>query len=205
LKSVPLGLGVVAFVVFAAVSIAYAFAIYMTAMIISVVAVVTGPVFLALAAVPMTRRFAAGWFGVLVGGCTTQLMALAVIKLLTGTEAKMLQQTVIPAASTNNSIDLLWGLVQAAILLALCAAVIKKIPDIARAIAHGVYHGAAGINAATFGMARQVTQAAAGGGARGARAAATGAKWLAGGPPGAGGAPWRPTTPVGRSLSRGDR
>ena len=30
----------------------------------------------------------------------------------------MLQQTVIPAASTNNNFDMLWGLVQAAILLA---------------------------------------------------------------------------------------
>ena len=207
LKSVPLGLGVVAFVVFAAVSIAYAFAIYMTAMIISVVAVVTGPVFLALGAIPMTRRFAAGWFGVLVGGCATQLMALAVIKLLTGTEANMLQQTVIPAASTNNSIDMLWGLVQATILLALCAAVIKKIPDVARAITQGVYHGSAGINAATFGTARQVTHAAAGGAARGARAVKSGATWLAGGSPGdgGGGVPWRTKAPVGRSLSRGDR
>ena len=43
----------------------------MVAAILNVAAVVVGPVFLALAAVPLTRRFAAGWFGVLVGGCAT--------------------------------------------------------------------------------------------------------------------------------------
>jgi hypothetical protein len=131
-------------------------------------------------------------------------MALAVIKLLTGTEAKMLQQTVIPAASTNNSIDLLWGLVQAAILLALCAAVIKKIPDIARAIAHGVYHGSAGLQAATFGAGAAVGTAATGGLSRGASAAVGAAVYMAGGKPGDD-HPWRGRGPVGRSQSRGDR
>jgi signal transduction histidine kinase len=55
-------------------------------------------------------------------------------------------------------------------------------------------NSSAGLQAATFGAAKQ----AASGPARGS-AAASGAAWLAGG------APWRPTTPVGRSLSRGDR
>ena len=54
----------------------------MAAAILNVAAIVVGPVFLALAAIPATRRFAAGWFGVLVGGCTTQLLALAMIQLL---------------------------------------------------------------------------------------------------------------------------
>jgi type IV secretory pathway VirB6-like protein len=65
-------------VVIALVSLAFTYGVYMVAAILNVAAVVVGPVFLALAAVPMTRRFAAGWFGVLVGGCCCQLMALAV-------------------------------------------------------------------------------------------------------------------------------
>jgi type IV secretory pathway VirB6-like protein len=202
LKSIPLGLGIIVFIVLALASTGFAFAIYMTAAIINVAAIVIGPVFLALAAIPFTRRFAAGWFGVLVGGCVTQLLALAVIQLLSGAELNMIEQ-IVGAAGNTNSLDMLWGLAQCGLLLALCTAVVKKIPDISTAIAGGVYHGSASLSAATFGATQQVTRAAAGGAARGAAAGAT---WFAGGSPGeVGGVPWRRTTPVGRSLSRGDR
>ena len=197
LKTIPLCLGVIVFIVIAAVSIGYAFAVYMTATIISVVAVVVGPVFLALAAVPSTRRFAAGWFGVLVGGCTTQLMALAVIQLLTGAETRMIQQTVVStAASNSNGLDMLWGLLQCGLLLALCTAVVKKIPDIAREIAGGVYHGTQSIHTSTFGAA-----AAAAGASIGAVRGAAGAVGShASRQIGAGAV--RVSTPVGPSLSR---
>jgi hypothetical protein len=188
------------------VAVTYTFLIYMTAAILNVAAVVVGPVFLALAAVPLTRRFAAGWFGVLVGGCTTQLMALAVIQLMSGAELTMMHTLFAPGAASNNNFELLAALAQVGILLGLGGAVTAKIPDIARAIAGGVYHGSAGLQAATFGAAKEITGAAVGGAARGARGAAAGATWFAGGSPGdTGGVPWRRTTPVGRSLSRGDR
>ena len=97
----------------------------------------------------------------------------------------------------------LGALAQVGSCSALCGGV-RKIPDIARAVADGVYHGSAGMNAVTFGMAREVTQAAAAGGA--ARGAASGAIRAASGPGnGEGGVPWRGKGPVGRSLSRGDR
>ena len=54
----------------------------MIATILNVAAVIVGPVFLALAVVPLTRRFAAGWFGVLVGGCATQALALRIVRLM---------------------------------------------------------------------------------------------------------------------------
>ena len=200
LKSIPLGLGIIVFIVLALASAGFTFAVYMTAAIINVAAIVIGPVFLALAAIPFTRRFAAGWFGVLVGGCVTQLLALAVIQLLSGAELKMIEQTV-GAAGNTNSLDMLWGLAQCGLLLALCTAVVKKIPDISTAIAGGVYHGSASLSAATFGVTKEVTRAAAGG----ARGAASGAIRLASGQPGEGGVPWRGKGPVGRSLSRGDR
>ena len=162
------------------------FLIYMVAAILNVAAVVVGPVFLALAVIPATRRFAAGWFGVLVGGCATQLMALAIIQLMSGAELTMMHTLFAPGAAADNNFVILAALVQVGVLLGLGGAVTAKIPDISRAVAHGVYHGSAGINAATFGMARQVTQAAAGGAARGARAIASGAIWVAGGAPGDG-------------------
>ena len=116
LKTIPLAIGVIVFIVVALVSVGYAFAVYMTAAIINVAVIVVGPVFLALAAIPATRRFAAGWLGVLVGGCVTQLMAVAVILFLTGAENSMIQQTVGPATANNsNSLALLWGLAQCGI------------------------------------------------------------------------------------------
>lgn len=197
LKSIPLGLGVIVFMVLALASVGFAFAVYMIAAIINVAAIVIGPVFLALAAIPFTRRFAAGWFGVLVGGCATQLMALAVIQLLSGPEARMIQQTVGTAAtSTSNSLAMLWGLAQCGILLALCSAVVKKIPDIAREIAGGVYHGTQSVHTATFGAAA----AAAGASVGAARGAAGAIGTQASRQIGAGAV--RASTPVGPSLSR---
>jgi hypothetical protein len=203
LKSIALGMAIIVFVVIALVSLVFTYGIYMVAAILNVAAVVVGPVFLALAAVPMTRRYAAGWFGVLIGGCCCQLMALAVIQLMSGAELTMIKTLLRPPGDTN-SLALLWGLGQCGMLLSLSTLVVKKIPELSQAIAGGVYHGSAGLQAATFGAAKEITRSAAGGAARGARGAAAGARWLGGGSPGDGsGVPWRRTTPVGRSLSRG--
>ena len=90
-------------------------------------------------------------------------MAVAVILFLTGAETKMIQQTVGSAASGNsNSLGMLWGLAQCGMLLALCSAVVKKIPYIAQEIAGGVYHGTASAHSATFGLAGWGVRAAAG-------------------------------------------
>ncbi|MFZ3236934.1 MAG: type IV secretion system protein [Stellaceae bacterium] len=203
LKSIALGMAIIVFVVIALVSLVFTYGIYMVAAILNVAAVVVGPVFLAMAAVPMTRRYAAGWFGVLIGGCCCQLMALAVIQLMSGAELAMIK-TLLGSPGDTNSLALLWGLGQCGMLLSLSTLVVKKIPELSQAIAGGVYHGSAGLQAATFGAAKEITRAAAGGAARGARGAASGARWLGGGSPGDGsGVPWRRTTPVGRSLSRG--
>ena len=200
LKTIPLALGVIVYVVVALVAVGYAFAVYMTAAIINVAVIVVGPVFLALAAIPATRRFAAGWLGVVVGGCVTQLMAVAVILLLTSAENSLIQQTVGPAAANNsNSLGMLWGLAQCGLFLALCTAVVKKIPSIAQEIAGGVYHGTAGAHSATFGLAGWGVRAASGSaGAAGQAMAQLGsARSATAGMSGGG----RPTAPTGRSLS----
>jgi type IV secretory pathway VirB6-like protein len=197
LMSIPLGLGLIVILVVTVTCLLFSFGVYVTATIINVVAVLIGPVFLILGITPITRRFTAGWFSVLVGGCITQVLALGVIQLMATAELTMIKGFIAaaaPAAGGDNSIVILWGLTESAMLLGLTAAAVKQVPAISRAIGHGVYHSSAGLQAATFGAAKQ----AASGPARGS-AAASGAAWLAGG------APWRPTTPVGRSLSRGDR
>jgi type IV secretory pathway VirB6-like protein len=172
LKTIPLALGILVFLGVALASVGWAFAVYMISAIINVVAIVVGPIFLALGAIPQTRRFAAGWLSLLVGGCTTQILCTAVMLLLNGAENTMLLQTVVSAAgSGSNSIAMLWSLAQCGLLLALGAAVTKKIPSIAQAIGGGVYHGSAGAHSATLGMAAAAGSAAMAG-ARGAVGAA---------------------------------
>jgi type IV secretion system protein VirB6 len=196
-KTWPLGFAVIIFVVVGVAAVSYAFIIYMVATVINVVAVVVGPVFLALAAVPLTRRFAAGWFGVLVSGCVSQLLALAVIQLLSGGEINMLHRFNIATGTADaNSITLLWGLTQCGILLFFCSMIVKEIPTIARAIAGGVYHGTQSAHAATFGAAT----AAAGASVDAARGAAGAIGANASRQIGAGAV--RVATPVGPSLSR---
>jgi hypothetical protein len=51
-------MAIIVFVVIALVSLVFTYGIYMVAAILNVAAVVVGPVFLALAAVPITRRYA---------------------------------------------------------------------------------------------------------------------------------------------------
>lgn len=170
-KIIPLGLGVLIFAVVALVSLGYAFAIYMIASITNIAVIVIGPVFMAAAVIPQARRFFAGWLSVIVGGCVTQIMVLAVLVLLLPAENTMINQVVTTsAASDSNTLLMLWGLAQAGLLLALCTAVVKKIPAIATAMAGGVYHGASGATSSTFGLAATAGSASVGA-ARGAAGA----------------------------------
>ena len=206
-KTVGLSIAVMAVLVVSIVAVTYTFLIYMTAAILNVAAVVVGPVFLALAAVPMTRRFAAGWFGVLVGGCTTQLMALAVIQLMSGAELTMMHTLFAPGAGATTILNSLAALAQVGMLFGLGGAVTAKIPDIRGRLRAASITARPVFRPRHSGRPRRLRGRRRGGAARGARGAACGATWIAGGSPGdsGGGVPWRTKAPVGRSLSRGDR
>jgi type IV secretion system protein VirB6 len=209
LMSIPLGIGIIVVVIVAMVCVAFSFGVYMVAAILNAAAVVVGPAFLALAVMPATRKYAAGWVNVLIAGCVCQLLGLAIIQLMSGAELTMINTLVAASVGANpaGAVALIWGLAQCGMLLALTTMVVKKIPELSQAIAGGVYHGAAGLQAATFGTAKELSRSPAGVAARGARAAASGAMWLAGGQPGGNdaGVSWRTKAPVGRSLSGGDR
>ena len=58
-------------------------------------------------------------------------------------------------------------------LLGLTAAAVKQVPEISRAIGHGVYHSSVGLQAATFGAAKNIAGGAASGAIRGVGAAAS--------------------------------
>ena len=206
LMSIPLGIGIIVVVIVATVCVGFSFGVYMVAAILNVAAVVVGPVFLALAVMPPTRKYAAGWVNVLIAGCVCQLLALAIIQLMSGAELTMIKTLVATSvgATPGGAVVLIWGLAQCGMLLALTTMVVKKIPELSQAIAGGVYHGSAGLQAATFGAGAALGKAATGGLSRGAGAAVGAAVHMAGGKPGDD-HPWRGRGPVGRSLSRGDR
>lgn len=192
LGAIPLGIGIVIFLILALASVGFAFGVYAVSVVITVVAVFVGPVFVGLAATPATRRFASGWLGVVVGSLATQLMALAVLVLLLATEGVSLQNTAATIATGDNSITMLFGLFKCGMLLTLCTIVTKQIPAIAYAIGNGVYQNTAAINRGTFGVAGAAGSTAVGA-VRGA-AGAVGRNAAA---------QMRPSAPVGPSLSRG--
>lgn len=195
LSAIPLGIGVVIFVIVAFVATGFTFGIYAVAVFTVVVCVFVGPIFVGLAAIPATRRFSIGWLSVIVSGVTTQVLALAVLLLLTAAETVALGRVESVVVTGGNSISMMIGLGQCGILMFLCTIVIKEIPALARAIGGGVHHNVSAIAGATFGAA-----AAAGGSVVQATKGAVGAVGShASRQIGAGAI--RATKPVGRSLS----
>lgn len=151
LAAVPLGIGIIVFLVLALAAAGFTFFFYVLSVFTVVIAVFVGPVFIGLAATPVTRKFAAGWVSVVVGGVITQALSLAVLLLLSAAEAQtIIQQTTAPP---DESIDMLMGLFKLGLLMAMCGLVIYQIPGLAVRIGGGVYHGVSAIGAATYGAA----------------------------------------------------
>lgn len=169
-KVIALSIGVLVFLVVALVCVTYMFIVMTVAAVVSMLTLTVGPVFIAAATIPYTRKFASGWLSVMVGGVVTQLLAVALIRLLTGaSNALMARLAVSVQASGSNSIGMLWGLASLGILLFVFMHVTKKIPELAQTIGGGIYHGSNSAMAATFGAA-----AAAGAAAMGAVAGGVG-------------------------------
>lgn len=190
LEAVPLGIGIIMFVIIAFLSTGFAFFLYVAAVVTNVIAVFVGPICVGLAGTPKTRRFAAGWLGVLVGGVTTQVLALAVLLLMTATEAASLHQIVTQIATGADAMTMILDLGKCGLLLFLCTHLVKRIPDIAHSIGGGVYHHAQTFSAVTFGLTAGVAAGAASIATKGATKIASSAVNRA-----------RQTEPTGKSLS----
>jgi type IV secretory pathway VirB6-like protein len=215
-KGAILSVGVILFVVCALCCVGFVFFVTATSAVIMVLVLAVGPVFMAAATIPWTRRYTSGWLSVLVGGAVTQLLGLALIRLMVGAAAALMQQFATTAQDTNsNSIFMLVGLAQIGALLWLFKKAMERVPELAQVIGGGVYHGS---NAAFTSLSASSTAGAillgaatgAAGGARAAAAAGGGASGatigaMAGGASGAGRAAargFRYSAPAGRSLSR---
>lgn len=215
-KGAILSIGVILFIVAALCCVAFVFVTTATSAVIVVLTLVVGPVFMAAATVPWTRRFTSGWLAVLVGSAITQLLGLALIRMMVGTSAILLRQFATAAQDTNaNSIVMLMGLAQIGVLLWLFKKTMERVPELGQIIGGGVYHGtnaaftaisagstagATFLGAVTGGVGGAVAGARTTGTASGAVIAA-----VSGAASGAGRAAsrgFRYSAPAGRSLSR---
>jgi hypothetical protein len=194
LKTVPLALADLFAMGLSAVCIAFCFGVYVVATIINIGALVVGPLFMAGAVAPWSRKFAMGWVAVLVGGCVTQLISVAMLQLLITGEMNLIHASAAAAASSDsNSIVMLWSLCKICLLLFISKKIIEEIPVIAKTIGGGVYAATSNrfAHAATLGAAGAAAGAAVGAARGVAVAAAT---------KGIGAA--RAAAPAGQSLSR---
>nr|WP_294566873.1 type IV secretion system protein [uncultured Rhodopila sp.] len=200
--SIPLGLGVIGFILVALVATCFSFGVYMIAVVTAALAVIIGPIFVALGAVPFTRKYTIGWLSVLVSSVTIQLLSIAVLQLLSQSELTTLGQMTTALVANGEPADQLWGLARCGALLFLCGIIIKQLPALSFAIAGGVFHNVSAAHAATFGVAGKAASTA-GNGAANATTAVGGA--AVGGARAAGTAisNWRSSTPTGPSLSKG--
>lgn len=139
LMSIPLAGAIIVFGLVAFGACGYTFGIFVTATITTVIAVFIGPIFVALAIVPATRKYANGWLGVLAGSVTAQLVALAVLTLATAAVDNTLVATANTIKVGDNSASMLVGLAQCGVLLWLFKDIIKGSPALAYRIAGGVY------------------------------------------------------------------
>jgi type IV secretory pathway VirB6-like protein len=176
LKIIPLGMAVIAYALLTVFAVGYTFLVYALAGITIVAGVLIGPVFVTLAAIPTTRRYAAGWLAVLVSGLVAQFLSMALILLLTGAETTTLTQLAANIAPDADTVALLYGLGQAGLLMLLCYKLIQQAPHIAQVIAGGVYHNASGAfapisNALSGAVGASVGAARGAAGALGAHAA----------------------------------
>lgn len=201
-KAVPLGGGVLIFIFAGVLSIAAVFLILVISAVVIVLCLAVGGIFLAAATHPLTRKYASGWFTVLVGGAVTQALSIGLLKLMVGSIARQLQAIAVTAAQTNsNSILMLEGLGEIIVLVLLFKKTIDAIPGLSDRIGGGVVSGLGTAHAMTFGAAGTVGSVAAGGIAGGAAGAVSGARATGT----ASGALLSAVEGVGRGASRGYR
>jgi type IV secretory pathway VirB6-like protein len=203
LMSIPLGLAVIVFVLVSVVATGYTFLVYVSALATNVLAVIIGPIFVALGAVPFTRKYTIGWLSVLASGVTIQVLAIALLQLMSQSELATLGTMAAQLVTQNaDPIEQIWGLAKCGVLLWLCYHLMKNLPALSFAIAGGVYHNVSAAHAATFGVAGKAASMA-GNGAANAATAVGGAAVGGARATGTAISNWRSSTPTGPSLSKG--
>jgi type IV secretion system protein VirB6 len=141
--------------------IAAAFAVYLTSTVGLQLFLAVGPLAVACYIFPFSRRWTHTWIGVVASMILTQLFAVAVLGLMTGSAAITTTPILADAASADaNFTNELLLLLGNGVLLFLIAMTIKQLPGWAATITGGVYQQVGNLTAMAFAPAGAVATAA---------------------------------------------
>jgi type IV secretory pathway VirB6-like protein len=192
LKSAMLFLLVGVYFIAALFCIGAGFLVYLASTVLLILLLSVGPLFVAMFAFPQTQKFAAGWVAAVASTIVTQILAVAILVMFTAAELATVNKVAVPGADTDF-LDQLFVLLEAVLLLAVIASLVKQAPSIGASVAGGVYQGVGGL----LGGAGKVAGLAARGTTGGIALAARGAGAVASRVTSAA----RISQPTGKSLS----
>jgi type IV secretory pathway VirB6-like protein len=194
LKGAMLFLLVGVYFIAALACIGAGFLVYLASTILLILLLNIGPLFVAMFAFPQTHKFAAGWVAAVASAIVTQILSVAILVLFTAAELATVNNVAVPGAGTDF-LDQLFVLLEAALLLAVIASLVKQAPNIASSIASGAYQGVGSLLGGAGKVATTAAKGTTGGIALAARGAGAAASRMA--------SPARVSQPTGRSLSGG--
>ncbi len=144
IKGAFLALAVIAFWVLSFIAVGVGFLMFLGAHVLMALLMITGPIFIACALFPASRRFFSGWLATTVGVLVTQVLVIALMSLMIRIEQNELAH--VQAAPTGADImGQVGSLIGVAGLLFICAGLAKQIPGLAVGIAGGAYHNFNGL------------------------------------------------------------
>jgi type IV secretion system protein VirB6 len=139
MKGAFLALAVIAFWVFAFIAVGAGFLMFIGAHVLMALLMITGPIFIACALFPASRKFFSGWLATTVGVLVTQVLVIALMSLMIQVQrSELIKVQAAPAGA--DIMGQIGSLIGVAGLLFICAGVAKQIPSIAAGIAGGAYH-----------------------------------------------------------------
>lgn len=196
-SSIPLWFGVMAYIVVAIFAIGIAYLVYMASLIMMILLIKTGPLFVFLFAFEVTTKFGAGWVAALVTTILAQIFTMAILVFFVGTEqATIVKITANLGGGTDNFINDIVTLLEAAFLLFMIGNLVRHSPGLASTIGGGVYQGVGGLIDKATGSATGAAKGTVGGIATAARGVSTGTRTATA-------TVVRMSKPTGRSKSRG--
>jgi type IV secretion system protein VirB6 len=139
MKGAFLALAVIAFWGLAFIAVGAGFLLFLGAHVLMALLMITGPIFIACALFPASRRFFSGWLATTVGVLVSQVLVIALMSLMVRIEQNELAQVQASPAGADI-MGQIGSLIGVAGVLFICAGIAKQIPGLAVGIAGGAYH-----------------------------------------------------------------
>lgn len=136
-KGAMLTLAVILFWGMSFLSVAIGFLLFLGGHVATALLVIVGPIFIACAIFPVTRRFFSGWLATTVSILVTKILVIAMISLMVQVQKSELIRAGGDAADFMAQVG---SLISLAGLLFICGRILYQIPSLAMGIAGGGYH-----------------------------------------------------------------